>query len=201
MFSNVPFSHACGKVMSGFFGWLNNCSLGEWCESCSPALLPCKAPVPPDPSCWSLQPMARQAAGSVFGHQRWAGGRDDPVALLGLAQSRCSTCSTCGGSLPSSSPCCWTIPYPAYISGTVLCVGGRISECSKNVLCFWRVCFCLQNIFQCSVTACVLVCLHVLGLVVFSFNGSCCFFSEMFAGRAFICGIRQAQVQCDTAIV
>lgn len=188
MFSNAPFSewgHACGQLMSGFFGWLNNCSLGEWWKSCSAVLLPCKAPLPPHPSCWS--PAAHGQAGCRECVWRRAGECADPVALPGPAQSRCSTR---GGSLPSSSPCCWTMPYPAYISGTVLRVGGRVSECSKNVLCFWTVCLRLLNIFQCSVTACVLISLHVLGLVVFSFNGSFFFLNEMFAGRAFISGIR-----------
>lgn len=130
MFSNVPFSewgHACGQLASGCFGWLSNCDLGEWCRSCSP---PCRAPLPPEPAAGALQPMARQAAESVWPPEMSCECAD-PVTLPGPAQGRCSTC---GGSLASSSLCCWTIT-PAYISGTVLCGGGRSSECSKNVLC------------------------------------------------------------------
>lgn len=123
MFSNLPFSqwgHACGQLMSGFFGWLNNCDLGVVQE-----LLPCPAPTqgssPHTPQ--QLEPCSP-----------WPGRlqgvclapREELVSMLtqtlpGLAQSRCSTC---GDSLASSSPCCWTIPYPAYISETVLCVWG-----------------------------------------------------------------------------
>lgn len=104
MFSSVPFSewgHACGQLMSGSFGWLNNCDPAVVQELLScPAAMPGSSPTPQLLEPCSSWPGRLQGVDLAT--------RDELVSP-GPAQSRWSTW---GCSLPSSSHCSLNHPIP-----------------------------------------------------------------------------------------